>query len=405
MNRRRGIRVGLLALGGAFALLVASHAADWPRWRGPDGTGISAEKDWKPQALAAAKVKWKSSVGQGYAAVSVAGKSLYTIGHQGGNDAVVCLDAESGKELWRYSYPCGPGNNGYQGPRATPVVDGDSVYTLSREGHAFCLEAATGKVKWQGHLARDHKAAPPTWGIAGSPLILGNAVIYNAASHGIALDKSTGQKIWESPPGVGGYAAPVAFTLKGKEAVAIFGMQELFVVDAMTGEKLHAHPWKTQYDVNASDPVAFDGKLFISSGYGHGAALLDFSGKQVKVVWESKEMRCHFASAIYLDGHLFGIDDQVGSGKLKCLDAKTGTTKWTSKKNGYENLMVASGRILAIEKTGELSVVDAGATAFKEVVKGAILGKGPENWPAPVLANGLVYCRNSAGDLVCVDLH
>lgn len=398
------LRAPLAVCGWLLAALCVSHASDWPRWRGPDGSGISAEKDWKPQALAAPKLKWKAALGQGYAAVSIVGKSLYTTGHQGGNDIVYGLDAESGKETWRHAYPCGPGNNGYPGPRATPVVDGDSVYTMSREGHAFCLDAATGKVKWQKHLAREHKAGVPTWGLAGSPLVFGNSVIYNAMTHGLALDKTTGAKVWESPAGVGGYAAPVRFTHKGKEAVAIFGAKDVYVVDASTGEKLLSHPWQTQHDVNASDPIAFDGKLFISSGYGRGAALLDLSGKQAKAVWETKEMRCHFASAVYLDGHLYGVDDNTGSGKLKCLDVKNGSTKWTSKKNGYENLMVAAGRILSIDKNGELAAVEASPAGFKELAKGGVLGKGSQNWTAPVLANGLLYCRNSDGDLVCVDV-
>ena len=123
-----------------------------------------------------------------------------------------------------------------------------------------------------------------------------------------------------------------------------------------------------------------------------------------RVLWEGKEMRCHFSSPIYLDGHLYGIDDQTGSGKLRCLDAKTGTAKWTSKKNGYENLMIAAGKILAVDKDGSLIVVEATPAAYKEIARGTVLNGKARNWTAPVLANGFVYCRNSDGDLVCVDV-
>ena len=393
------MRPGFLALGWLLAPLCASEASDWSRWRGPDGTGISAEKDWKPQALAAGpKIKWKTNVGVGHSSVSVAGKRLYTMGSQGGSDVVHCLDAETGKEVWRHSYPCPPGN--YEGPRATPVLDGDLVYTLSREGQALCLEAATGKVKWQKNLVRDYGAANISWGMAGSPLVFNNTVIYNARAHGLALDKATGEKVWESGGGQCGYAAPVRFTHNGKECVALSGFKDVFVVDAQSGEKLYSHPWVTQYDVNAADPVYFDGKLFVTSGYSHGCVLLDISGKQAKVLWESREMSGHFASPIYLDGHLYGVDGNTGTGQLRCLDARTGNVKWTQR-GGFENLMMAAGRIIAIDKKGVLTVLE---TSGKETAKATVLNGKTKNWTAPVLANGFIYCRNSDGDLVVVDV-
>jgi len=405
LNRQRRTRFSPRGILAAIWLLLAfcvSWASDWSRWRGPDGNGISTEKEWKPQALAAGKIRWKASLGDGHSSVSVAGKRLYTMGNQGGNDIVYCLDAETGKEVWKHSYPCAPGN--YEGTRATPVLDGEQVYTLSREGHAFCLEAQTGKVTWQKHLIQDYKAVNNTWGMAGSPLVLGNSVIYNARAAGLALDKMTGAKLWESGGGQSGYASPVHFTHKGKECVALFSFKDVVVVDAQTGAKLYSHPWETQYDVNAADPVYFDGKLFITSGYERGCALLDLSGDRVKVAWESKEMRGHFASPIYLDGHLYGVDGQTGNGQLRCLDTQRGQIKWTQR-GGYENLMMAAGKLLVIDKHGVLTVAEASPKGFKEIARATVLGSRVHNWAAPVLANGLIYCRDSKGELVCVDVH
>src|SRR6185295_9969903 len=313
-SRGSGIRAAVL---GAVCLLtgaVAAPASDWSRWRGPEGTGVSAEKGWKPQALAAAKVKWKASVGKGHSCLAVTEKRLYTMGNPGNTDVVCCLDTATGKEIWKYSYPCDQGN--FEGPRATPVVDGDSVYTLSREGLALCLEAATGKVKWQKNLIKDFAASNITWGFAGSPLVMDKAVVYNARASGLALDKLTGEKIWEGGGGQCGYAAPVRFTHKGKDSLAFFSFKDVVVVDAQTGEKQLSHPWMTQYDVNAADPLYFDGKLFITSGYEHGCALLDLSGKNVKQLWENQNMRGHFASPIYLDGYIYGVDGQTRQGQL-----------------------------------------------------------------------------------------
>lgn len=406
MNPNCSRIAGFRAVGLGLAWLLTggllSQASDWGRWRGPDGTGISAEKGWKPQAVASGKIKWKASVVKGHSCMAVSSKRLYTMGNLGGKDIVVCLDAETGKELWNHSYPCDQGN--FEGPRATPVVDGDFVYTLSRDGHALCLEAATGKVKWENNLIKDFSAANTTWGFAGSPLIVDKAVVYNARASGLALDKLTGEKIWEGGGGQCGYAAPVRFTHKGKESLAFFSVKDVVVVDALTGEKLMSHPWETQYDVNAADPLYFDGKLFITSGYEHGCTLLDLSGKNVKQVWENQNLRGHFASPIYLDGHIYGVDGQTGQGQLRCLEAKSGKVKWTQK-GGFENFIIVSGMILAIDKSGTLVVGEAGANAFKESAKALVLNGKAKNWTAPVLSNGFIYCRNSDGDLVCLDVH
>jgi len=282
-SRGSGIRAAVLGTACLLTGAAATPASDWSRWRGPEGTGVSTEKGWKPQALPAAKVKWKASLGKGHSCLAVTEKRLYTMGNPGNTDIVYCLDTATGMEIWKYPYPCNQGN--FEGPRATPVVDGEFVYTLSREGLALCLEAATGKVKWQKNLIKDFSASNITWGFAGSPLIVDKAVVYNARASGLALDKLTGEKIWEGGGGQCGYAAPVRFTHKGKEALAFFSFKDVVVVDAQTGEKLASHPWETQYDVNAADPVYFDGKLFISSGYERGCTLLDLSGKNVKQLW------------------------------------------------------------------------------------------------------------------------
>jgi len=381
---------------------LLSQASDWGRWRGPDGNGVSSEKGWKPQAVAAAKVRWKASLGKGHSCMAVSAKRLYTMGNPGGNDVVYCLDAETGKEVWKYSYPCDQGN--FEGPRSTPVVDGDHVYTLSREGHAFCFEAATGKIVWQKNLIKDFGAANITWGFAASPLIVDKAVVYNARSSGLAVDKLTGEKLWQGGGGQCGYAAPVRFTHKGKDSLAFFSFKEVVVVDAQTGEKQLSHPWETQYDVNAADPIYFDGKLFITSGYEKGCTLLDLTGKNVKQVWENQNMRGHFASPIYLDGHIYGVDGNTGQGQLRCLEAKSGKVKWTQK-GGFENLIIVSGMILAIDKNGTLVVAEANDKAFRETAKAVVLNGKAKNWTAPVLANGFIYCRNSDGDLVCIDVH
>ena len=385
-----------------LASMASAHASDWPRWRGPDANGISAESDWKPQSLAGAvKAKWRTNLGLGVCSVSIAGKRLYTLGNMGGSDIVYCMDAETGKLIWRFPYPCPAGN--FYGPRATPTLEGGLVYTLSRKGDALCLDAETGKPKWAKDLIREFKAQPTDYGLCGSPLIVGDLVIYNALENGVALNKLTGEKVWGSSEGPGGYATPVPFKSQGSDRVAIFSAKGLHVVDAATGKKLQSHSWQTQFDGNAADPVFFDDKLFITSAWERGCALLDVSGGSARVLWENKNLRGHLSSPIYLDGCLYGIDDNTPNGQLRCLDAKTGDVKW-AQKGMFESMSIAGGRILALDKKGLLVIAEASPKEYKELARAAILNSKARNWTAPVLANGFVYCRNGDGDLVCIDL-
>ena len=390
-------------LAGIWLLLPlgVSDASDWARWRGPEGNGISTETDWKPQSLAGAiRIKWKTNLGVGHSSVSIAGKRLYTMGNVGGSDVVYCLDAETGKLIWRFPYPCPAGS--FSGPRATPTLEGGLLYTLSRKGDAICLDAETGRPKWSKDLIREFKAQPLDYGLCGSPLLVGDLVIYNALDGGIALNKLSGEKAWTSPEGPGGYATPVRFKSQGKECVAMFGARNLFIVDPGTGKKLHSFPWQTQFDVNAADPAVIDEKVFITSAWEHGCALLDFSAGSARTLWENKNLRGHLSSPIYLDGYIYGIDDNTPNGQLRCVDVRGGEVKWTQK-GQFESMSMAGGKILALDKKGFLAVIEVSPKECKEIARAAVLNAKARNWTAPVLANGLVYCRNSDGDLLCVD--
>jgi len=219
------------------AFAACAGAKDWPNFRGPDHTGISSETDWKAEwPDGKANVVWSAKVNTGFSSISVAGGRVFTMGNQGGKDTVFALDAKTGKEIWRHQYDCPLEPNLYEGgPNATPTVDGDRVYTLSKKGHLFCFQAADGKIVWQTNLNADHGAAVPEWGFAGSPLVLGEKLVLNAGSAGMALDKATGNVLWQSGKGQSGYATPVPFTRDGRTLVAIFGLKHLFAVDTSSG--------------------------------------------------------------------------------------------------------------------------------------------------------------------------
>ncbi len=384
----------------ALSITALSGAADWPHWRGPDYDGISKEADFNPAALNIPKILWKAQVGIGYSAVSVADGRAYTMGNVNKNtDVVFCFDAVSGKELWRYEYPEDLNPKYYEGGcSATPTVEGGKVYTLSKSAKAFCLNAADGKVVWQKAL----EFKEPTWGFAGSALILDNKCIFNIGDSGIALDKNTGDFIWQSKNEAGGYATPVPFKQGETTLIAIFGRESLMAVNPADGKVLWSFPWKTQHDVNAADPIIFNQQAFVTSGYGRGAAVFDFSGPQPVKVWENKNMESQMSGPVLIDGFLYGIDDN----QLVCVDWKTGEQKWAEEAPKKGAVSAVGDKLLVAHESGTLSVVQASPEGCK-ILASAKITDG-KYWTMPIYSNGRIYIRdmikNQPGTLVCIDM-
>ncbi len=389
-----------LTIIGLLAFTLSARAADWPWFRGPDHNGISKETGWSSKWPAGGlKQLWKAKVGIGFASFAVSAGRAYTTGNASDADTVFCFDANTGAELWKYSYAAPLDAKYYQGgPSATPTVAGDRVFTLSKRGMVHCLDAAKGTLIWSKNLMADLKAEMPTWGFAGSVLIEGDLALVNVGTAGAALDTKTGKIVWSSGPDEAGYSTPVPFDVAGQRAVTFASKQDVVALGVKDGKELWRFPWKTSYDVNAADPIVAEGKVFISSGYNHGGGVFDVSAKPVKKIWENKNMRNQFNSSILWQGHLYGVDDN----QLRCLVLDTGEVKWSDKSVGKGSLMMADGKLIVLSEKGELMVADATPTAFKPISRAQVLGG--LCWSAPVLADGKIYCRNAAGDVVAVDV-
>jgi outer membrane protein assembly factor BamB len=398
-------RYFLLALACIVFLCAAVSAAfgDWPQWRGPERNGISTETNWDPAALTRGpRILWRTNVGLGYSGVAVKGDRLYTMGSERGRDSVICMDTRTGREIWSYSYPAR--SMQYPGPRATPTIDGNFLYTMSSDGQLFCLSADRGAVRWSRNIVEDFGARPPNWGFAGSVVVEEDLLLLNAGPSGLALDKRNGKLAWASGAGTGGYATAVLYTQNGMRYAAIFGRRAIYGVEARTGKEAWSYPWVTGNDVNAADPLVFDDRVFISSDYGSGSALLDISGRQPKLLWRNGNMNSHFSSFVLIDGHIYGNDGFAGrrNGVFRCLDAETGREMW-SQSLGFGSLIAADGKLILLTEQGDLHIALATPSGYREIARArSILSSSC--WTPPVLCDGSIYLRNHRGELVCLDM-
>jgi len=394
------------------SLLICSIAVadDWPAMRGPSYNGISTETGWFEGTAKGIKPLWKVNVGVGTSSLSVSDGRLYTMGNtndenpESQKDVVYCLDAVTGNGLWKHSYPCANNfkSNTPKGPFATPTVDGDRVYTFSRKGDLFCLNTADGSVIWYKDVKNDLGMLMPfQGGFAGSPVIVDDKVILNAGVAGCAFDKLTGEVKWTSDPNIAAQATPVPYisTKDSSKCLAIFSGIGLVGVNADNGKQIWRYLWPTKYKTNAADPVIIGDKVFISSWYKMGCAMMDISSNKPKVLWKNDEMHNHYSSSIYYNGYIYGFN----IAQLKCLDAKTGEPTWTLKGGfGRGSLIIADGKLIVLTEKGMLLIGQASPKTFKPTLTLKVING--KCYAAPVLANGIIYVKNDKGQLACVSL-
>ncbi len=383
----------------AFALLQeAAPKPSWPCWRGPDGTNVSAERGWSSQGKT--EPLWMRLVGRGHSSFAVEDERLYTLGFDEERkvDVIWCLDASSGEELWSFEYPAELDADGHGGgTHTTPAVAGGRVYCTERRGVARALDAVTGKVLWTRDLGTEADCKPTDYGFGGSPLVLGDRVIVNAARV-LALDRESGETLWQTDDVCAYYSTPAFCTLAGEETIASFTRLGLYTIQ-LDGAIRHFFPWrKGETSVSASTPVVVDAeRLFISAGYGHGAALIDFSDGQPVARWETKAMRTQLSGCVLVDGCLYGFDETM----LKCLDLE-GKECWRTRGLGMGALTAADHRLIVLSGNGELVVVAAEPEKYRELTKQTVL-TGTTFWASPVLCGGRIYVRSGEGELACLD--
>ena len=375
----------------------AGDPNDWPQWRGPRRDGSAPGKgfptNWPEAGLTEL---WKVKGGPGASSLAVADGRAVTLFQDGDDEVVVCWDAVSGKELWRFPYES-RFTKEVVGPRSTPTIDGDRVYTVGARGRLCCLNVKTGKKIWDSDLMADFDAPLPQWGFSFSPLVEGDLLLTSPGGLDgrsiVAFDKMTGKVHWKQLDDPAGYSSPViSHAAKVPQAVFLTGTG-LVSLNPKTGALYWRFPWPTPNKANVATPIVRGDYVFISSGYSMGCALVrifkDGEGLGVKQVYKNNLMRNHYATCVLHKDYLYGFDE----GYLTCMSFPEGRKRiWKEGKFGRGNLLLVGEHLLVLGKNGKLALVEPTPAGYREQALCSV----SENpcWSAPAVAHGRVYIRD-----------
>jgi outer membrane protein assembly factor BamB len=416
--------------------------ADWPDFLGPERNSRSRETglttDW---AAAPPRILWQCELGESYSAPSISRGRLVHFDRYGDVHRLTCRNSETGAELWHYEAPADYKDMlGYNnGPRATPVIDGNRVYATTPEGAIHCVDLTTGQRVWQVDLVREFGVVKNFFGVGSTPLVWGDVLIVNVggsppgspadvyAAGGrvlgdgtgvVAFDKRTGDVKWKATDELASYASPVAAEFGGRPWCFVFARGGLAALDPRTGGVDFQFPWRATKleSVNASSPVSVGNTVFISESYGLGSAALRVKPGGHDVVWQDddrrrgKALELHWNTAVHHDGYLYASSGQhAGAAELRCVELATGAVKWAEPGLGRASLLYVDGCFVCLAEEGELRLLRASSERYEVLADltprdaaGEPLLAYPA-WTAPALSHGLLYVRGK-DRLACLEL-
>ena len=408
---------------------------NWTSFLGPTFNSVSTET--KLTRELPPPVVWEFPTGSGYASPVIFNDRLVYIHRVGDEEIVECLHSETGVVHWRYRYSTQYEDRyGYNnGPRSSPIIDesGGRVFTVGAEGKLHAIELQTGRVIWRKELRQEYGVAQDFFGTAATPVIEGDLLIVNVGAPGgptvVACALETGDEVWRAGVEWGaGYASPIPATIHGERRIFIFAGGEsqppsggLLVLNPADGAIDLEFPWRsrTYESVNASCPVVFDNKVFVSASYRTGGALLSVSPDfEYTLDWTTQDFALHFNTPIYRDGYLYGFDGRnMGDASLACLDVATGEIVWRAAPEWTESfelngrmqeqrmgtargsLLAADGDFLCLGELGHLLWLRLGTGGLEEISR-TWLFAARESWNLPVLSHGLLYVSQNTRDLL-----
>jgi len=410
----------LLLTGVTSSILDDSARADpgdWPGWRGPDRTGISSEtgllKSWP---VGGPKLLWKANgLGGGYSTPSVANGRVFVMGSQGDEEFLQALDVKDGKQLWSFKVGRVGENRGpnYPGPRSTPTIEAEAVYTLGSDGDLICADPSDGKLIWRKHLEKDFAGKRGTWAYCESPLLDGDVLVCTpggATATIVALNKKTGEVLWKmamEEANRAGYASAIVAQVGDVKQYVQFLGSGVIGVSAKDGTLL----WRYTKNVGGNScaaPIFHDGCVFTSAGGTEdagGDALLRLTangngGVDAKQVYLVHAITNHHGGVVRVGEYLYGTNGTA----LVCMDFKTGEKRWQERSASRGSLVAADGHLYIRGEQGSMILAEASSAGYKETGRFRQPDRSRYNTFAhPIVANGRLYLRDE-DVLLCYDV-
>ena len=396
--------------------IVSASAADWPHVRGPAYNAVSTEtglaESWPeggPPEL------WRVRLGQGYSGLVVVGERVYTQMQSAAGQFVVCLDAATGRRLWRHRYGFAwQADSDWPGPYATPTVVGNRVYFVGCRGLAGCLRARDGRRLWAVNVTEKFEGEGTEYGYACSPLVEGGRVFLPVGGEGasvVALSAADGSVAWQSGDEPASYSPACPVTVGGRRQIATFLQNEVIGWDPATGRQLWSYRWSESYDEHAAWPVYEEPYLLTAAAFRGGAAVLRLAADgTAELAWRSKVLSNDIFSSLVLDGHIYGFDlhdfqprhTRSARGQLKCIRLATGEVRWATDRTGHANVLAADGKLILFNDLGELILARATPERYQELCRSRVFSGGV-CWTAPSLSGKRLFVRNPR-EAVCLYL-
>lgn len=386
---------------------------DWATWRGPFANGTTNETHWDATLLSdSSAILWQANVGQGHSNIAIKGDKAYVFGNKQEIessdtlyfDHISCLDASTGTEIWNYKYESDPGR--FAGPGSSPIIEGNNLYALGRNGHLHCLNAASGELIWKQNITELGYQAPG-FGFSVSPVIFNDMLLLKAGETGVAYNKENGQKLWSGDTTkYNSYSSVVVFGEKGSEKFALSNGDSLKVLDSQNGKTLISQAFK---DIG-SDPIIEGNTALVSNM--EGTVLYDISGNSADTIWQNDSVKCLFQGFTKMGDYAYGFTRNKNKMPLTCISTKTGELMWEQDLDKWGSLIIADNKLVILTGNGKLIIANASPEAYTEISSKQIFEIDEEDfkkntnccWTIPVLSHGKIYARTSQGQVACVDV-
>jgi outer membrane protein assembly factor BamB len=395
---------------GAAALHGQTPAGDWPQWRGPSRSGLSAETGLLRQWPAGGPRRlWSTAnLGNGFGSIAVRGDRIFVQGARNGMSSVAALNRADGKQVWVTALGPAGNNDRGPGPRSTPTVDGDRLYVLTENGDLACVRVQDGTVVWQRNILKDFGGRNISWLISESPLVDGDRVIVSPGGRGagmVALEKMTGKTLWVAKElsDEAGYASPIVADVQGVRTIMTLTAEAGIGVRASDGKLMWRHRPVANNTANIATPVFFDNKVFYTSNYGTGGALLGLRAQagtvQAQEIYFTRDMQNHHGGVVLVDGYLYGFDGSI----LTCLEFATGKQMWQHRSVGKGSLSYADGHLYLFSENRVVGLAEATPMGYRETGRFTLPEQDWQSWAHPVVSGGRLYLRDQ-GILAAYDI-